>query len=219
MAAALTACETAPPAPSAANYASGSYLDGRLQPDDRTKLAMAFVTAMDGPDRRTTAEWAGERAEGSVESRDVFLRADAGEGGWDVPAPAGVDTSLPFSHNTEMRVMDRTAKAFLGPRTGARVADTLPVGADVVVLGSVADGDWLLVARSERVIGYIPSDAAVRADEDELEALGTDVALRYCRKFSQRLTVGRKTDVWLGEACQGPGGVWALEVGGDEAAG
>jgi len=212
--AAAAQAEEAEAAPAPIDYAEGSFLAKRLREDDRAALAEAFQAAMAAPQYRASAQWTGPRASGSVEARGAAVRAPAGGVQVERAAPLGIDVSAPLYLQAWAGVTVMAADVRLAPALDAAAATRLPAEADVDVLGAVNDGAWLLVGLGDEVLGFMAADAVAALEPDAIGPLGErTVTLEYCRAFTQRLTVRRKMDLWLGLACRDAEGAWRLAEG------
>ena len=190
------------------NYAATSPAGGRLSGADREALAAAFIRAMEDG---TPQSWRGGRAVGSVTPGGyalVNLKSDPRER---IAAARG-DFDLNHRMETELglHVLTRNSNIRTGPGTDAKVAEVMPSGSGVDVVGRVTDRNWMLVAADGSVRGYVSGDLVIQAPGTELELAGGPVRTPVlCRNFTQRLNVYSERYEWQGAACNDGSG-WRL---------
>lgn len=211
----LSACESLPliggefPSSGSENFSGGSRLAANLSPSDARMLDAAFVEAME---LGAPKSWRGSRAAGAVTPAGWSLgnlRADP-----DIRTPAArANLSLDPIFETELGlyVLTRNANVRLGPGTQHGVAETLPSGAGVEIVGRTVRDDWMLVSYDGAVRGYVSENLMIKAPGTELElAGGPRRRAALCREFVQRLSLGGERDEWTGAACRDVSGGWRL---------
>lgn len=190
------------------NYAAGSALEGNLVGADRAALAVSFRDAMN---TGASQNWSGRRALGRVEPGGfaiASLKADPDER---LEAARG-DLDLTHLVETEMglHVLTRNSNIRVGPNTTDKVAEVLPSGSGVDVVGRVRDKNWMLVAVKGVVRGYVYGDLLIKAPGSELELAGGPMRKPVlCRNFTQRVNLYSKRYEWDGAACNDGTG-WRL---------
>jgi hypothetical protein len=190
------------------DFAEGSRLAGDLNGKDRDALRTAFLSAMEsGAPQR----WRGGHAVGEVwpESYSIAnLRADPAAR---VPAARG-DLNLASTLETELglHVLTRNSNVRIGPGTEHAIAEVLPSGAGVDVVGKTAGDDWMLIAADGVIRGYVYENLMIKAPGTELElAGGPRREARLCREFRQTVRRYSENDEWTGAACR-TGAGWRL---------
>lgn len=210
-AAALGACTSLPKIGGGlgdVNYAAGSAAGARLSGSDREALAAAFKAAMESGENR---QWRGGRAAGVVMPGGYALanlkfdpdaRIDAARGDFDLAHIMETDLGL--------YVLTRNSNIRIGPGPENRIAEVLPSGSGVEVVGRLIDKDWMLIAVDGDVRGYVYEKLLIKAPGTELELAGGPRRKPIlCRKFTQRLTMYSERDEWTGAACNDGTG-WRL---------
>ena len=190
-------------------FARGSALAYRLTAADERALSVAFIEAMETGD---WTGWQGPRASGAVSP-----------GGWSlanlkpdpaVRVPAARDNlDLHASLETELGlyVLTRNANVRVGPGTEYGVAEILPSGAGLDIVGKTVRDKWMLVAHEGKVRGYVSESLMIKAPGTELElAGGPRRRAALCREFVQHLGVDSERDEWRGAACRNENGEWRL---------
>jgi len=212
---ALSACESLPLvggefSPGASdNFAQGSALGAGLSPGDRRALSLALTEAME---TGVAKSWRGARAAGAVTPAGWSLgnlKADAA-----VRVPAARDNlDLEDVLETELGlyVLTRNSNVRIGPGTEYGVAEILPSGAGVDIIGRTVRDDWMLVAYEGEVRGFVAEALMIKAPGTELElAGGPRRRASVCREFVQRLEISGERDQWRGAACKTDNGEWRL---------
>ena len=69
-------------------------------------------------------------------------------------------------------VLTRNSNIRLGPGTDHKIAEVLPSGAGVDVVGRVVDKEWMLVASEGSIRGYVHQNLLIKAPGTELELAG-----------------------------------------------
>lgn len=200
------------------NYAAGQPLGERLNGGDREALSAAFVAAMDGDGQQN---WRGRRANGAVIGAGYALAGLRADPDTRLDAARG-DLDLAVRVETELggHVLTRNSNIRIAPDPKAKIAEVLPAGSGVDVVGGVKGRNWRLVAVDNVVRGYVYGDLLVKAPGTELELAGGPVRKPVlCRKFRQRIVAGGERAEWEGAACNdGTGWRLAREPGADESA-
>lgn len=189
-----------------ADFAAASALSPRLSPADRDALARAVAVAMETGQNQ---QWRGARAVGVVMPKGYSLanlKADAHA------RVALARQDLDIAHRMEtdlgLYVLTRNTNVRTGPGTDYKVAEVLPSGAGVDVVGRVTDRPWFLIAVNDRVRGYVHQNLAIKAPGTELElAGGPQREPIRCREFDQRIRIFSETDEWESAACY-DGAAW-----------
>ncbi len=182
------------------NYADGSLVESNLSGSDRAALAAAFTAAMDTGETRN---WRGGRAVGVVTPGGYALANLQADPNARIGAARG-DFDLAHVMETEMGlyVLTRNSNIRTGPGTDNPIAEVLPSGAGVDVVGQVTSNGWMLVAVDDQVRGYISPKLLIKAPGTELELAGGPRRRPIlCREFSQRIVIFSQRDEWTGAAC------------------
>ena len=214
-AAALSACESLPlvggefSSSGAESFSSGSRLAPYLSSSDARILDGAFVEAME---LGAPKSWRGARAAGAVTPAGWSLGNLRSDPDLRTPAArANLELSPVFETELGLYVLTRNANVRLGPGTAHGVAETLPSGAGVEIIGRTVRDNWMLVAHDGAVRGYVSETLMVKAPGTELElAGGPRRRAALCREFVQRLSLGAERDEWTGAACRSDNGEWRL---------
>ncbi len=209
-ASALAACASGGGAPQ--NFAALSPLGGQLSPMDARALAPAFQQAMAAGAAGERFDWKGEGAFGWVKARETRignLKADDN----DRPLmPSGLAIDELYETEQGLYALTRTANARLGPSTEYPTLAQLVSGTGVTVVGKVVGKPWMLSEADGRVVGYIHDSLMIKAPGTELElAGGPRKPAVLCRSYEQRISLGGRSDLWEGVACQ-EDGRWVLKA-------
>ncbi len=214
-AAALSACASLPfvgdefQSSGAENFAGGSQLAVLLAADDARALDAAFVDAMD---TGVAKSWRGRRAAGAVTPTGWSISNLRPDPDARVPASRNnIDLAPVLETELGLYVLTRNANVRLGPGVSHGVAETLPSGAGVDIVGRTVRDKWMLIAHEGVVRGYVSETLMIKAPGTELELAGGPRRRgALCREFVQRLTIGAERDQWRGAACKGENGEWRL---------
>lgn len=192
----------------AVNYAAGSPAGDRMSGADREALGAAFTKAMQTGEPQS---WRGRKAVGAVTpgayavaslKPDPHERIEAARG--DLDLTHVVETEL------GLYVLTRNSNIRIGPDPKAKIAEVLPSGSGVDVVGRVSDKNWMLVAVNDVVRGYVYGDLLIKAPGSELELAGGPMKKpALCRNFIQRVNVFSERYEWAGAACNDGTG-WRL---------
>lgn len=209
-AAALGACETIPgiDGGGAPNFAAGHPAGERLGAADREALATAFVAAMDGAGQQN---WKGRRASGAVVAANFAIAGLEADPDARVSAARG-DFDLNHMMETDLglHVLTRNSNIRIAPDAKAKIAEVLPSGSGVEVVGGVQGRNWMLIAVENTVRGYVFGDLLIKAPGSELELAGGPVRQPVlCRNFRQRIDMDGRRSEWEGAACRTAGG-WRI---------
>jgi len=184
----------------AENFAAGSLVAARLAGGDREALGRAVVTAIE---TGKAQQWRGSRAAGVVMPGDhslANLRADPDQR--IVLARADIDVSHVMETDLGLYVLTRNSNIRTGPGTENKIAEMLPSGTGVDVVGRTGNGAWMLAAIDGRVRGYIHKSLLIKAPGTELELAGGPRRRPVrCREFTQRISIFSERDEWAGAAC------------------
>jgi SH3 domain-containing protein len=190
----------------AENFAAGSALAPRLASGDREALGGAVVAAVEsGQPQR----WRGARAAGVVMPGGYSianLRADPNAR----IALARDDIDVGYMMETELGlyVLTRNSNVRIGPGTQYAIAEKLPAGTGVEIVGRLTDGTWMLAAIDGAVRGYIHKSLAIKAPGTELLLAGGPRRRPIrCREFTQRISIFSEQDEWADAACH-DGAAW-----------
>ena len=217
LAIALAACAGAPGADgligrsAGVNYAAGAALAPGLSGRDRAALGEAFVAAMNSGEMR---RWRGERAVGVVMPGGYALGNLYSDPSRLVSAARG-DFDLAHVMETELgaHVLTRNSNIRTGPGTDNQIAEVLPSGSGVEVVGRVVGRNWMLVAVDGAVRGYVFGDLLIQAPGSEPTLAGGPVKKPVlCRRFTQRVNIYSDREEWRGTACNDGTG-WRLVAG------
>ncbi len=188
------------------NFAAGSALGARLAARDREALGAAVVAAVEsGKPQR----WRGARAAGAVMPGDYSianLRPDPNAR--IALARADIDVGSVMETELGLYVLTRNANIRIGPGTQYTIAEKLPSGTGVEIVGRLTDGIWMLAAIDGKVRGYIHKSLAIKAPGTELLLAGGPRRRSVrCREFTQRISVSSEQDEWADAACH-DGAAW-----------
>lgn len=190
------------------DFAAGSAFAERFSAADREALNAAFVEAMDAGKLQS---WRGKRAIGAVDPGGFSLanlKPDPNER--IAMARADIDINHVLETEFGLYVLTRNSNVRIGPGTDYKVAQMLPSGSGVEVVGRVVGEKWMLIASDGAVRGYVFQGLLTKAPGTELElAGGPRRAPVLCRAFTQRVSMSAERDEWSGAACRTPGG-WRL---------
>ncbi len=214
---AASACASNPVLPGlsggdGANYAVNSKFSGELSRRDVNALAPVFVDAMENGAVGDKFEWRGSNAAGAVTPGPQGagnLLADP----WALmPFRPGLKLSRRFETELGEFVLTRNSNVRYGPSTDEKVAEILPSGTGVEVVGKTVDGPWMLVAVDGVISGFVYEDLMVRRPGTELELAGGPTRRPHlCRPFDQSMRINGRTDNWSGVACD-KGEGWVLRA-------
>jgi len=210
----VAACSSFAPggfgASSSVNYAAGSSLGARLAPRDREALGAVFLRAMEASAQGAAVPWSGARARGSVTPGETMLANLKSNPHMRLPARAGLDLTHRLETELGLYVTTRNANVRTGPSTERRIAEQLPAGDGVDVVGKITGQPWMLIAVDERIRGYVHASLLIKAPGTELElAGGPRRRPQLCRAFKQRISAYGQNDHWQGAACK-DGERWRL---------
>lgn len=185
------------------DFARGSALTYRLSGADREALAAAFTTAME---TGAPQEWRSGRAAGAIEPEGYSLANMMENEAQRIPAARGdLDLSRMMETELGLYVLKRDGNVRIGPSTDYTIAEMLPSGTGIDVVGRVVGPpgrSWVLGAVDGTVRGYISETLLIKAPGTELELAGGPRRKPVlCRDFSQRLDVSAASDEWTGAAC------------------
>ncbi len=190
------------------NFASGSAVADRLSGGDREALSRAMTTALD---TGKTQQWRGARAVGVVMPGGYSLanlKPDPNER--IAMARADIDTAHVMETELGLYVLTRNSNIRTGPGTDNSIAEVLPSGTGLDVVGHVSGKEWMLVMVDGRVRGYVHENLAIKAPGTELELAGGPKRRPVkCREFTQRVNIYSERDEWTGAACHDGAG-WRL---------
>ena len=197
---------------SAENYAALSPLGAELGAGDARSLRTSFLQAMDAGAAGERFDWKGEGAFGWVKAQGPRLgnlKADENDR---PPMPAGLALDELYETEQGLYALTSNANARLGPSTEHPILTQLVSGTGVTVVGKVVGKPWMLVEVDGRIAGYIHDSLMIKAPGTELElAGGPRKPAVFCRAYEQRLSVGGRSDLIEGVACQ-EDGRWVLKA-------
>ena len=122
------------------NYAAGSPVGAQLSGGDRGALAEAVVRAVETGENQT---WRGRNAVGVVMPKSYSLANLKYDPRVRLPLAArGVDLNQKMETDMGLYVLTRNSNIRLGPGTEHKIAEVLPSGAGVDVVGRVVDKEW-----------------------------------------------------------------------------
>lgn len=213
-AAALSACSGLPSmgglgsSSNVGDYAVGSPVSDRLSSADRDALGEAFVSAMnDG----APVQWRGKKAAGIVMPGDFALANLKADPNARIPA-ARADLDLAHVMETDLgpHVLTRNSNIRIGPGTENTIAEVIPSGSGVDVVGRIDSKNWMLVVIDGAVRGYVFENLLIKAPGTELELAGGPLRRPIlCREFTQRVSALSERYEWRGAACNDGAG-WRL---------
>ncbi len=213
-AAALGACSGLPSmgglgsSTGAADFAVGSPIKNRLTGADRDALGEAFVRAMN---EGAPAQWRGKRVAGVVMPGDYALANLKADPNARIPA-ARADLDLAHVMETDLgpHVLTRNSNIRIGPGTENTIAEVVPSGSGVDVVGRIDGKNWMLIAVDGAVRGYVFENLLIKAPGTELELAGGPLRRPIlCREFTQRVSALSERFEWRGAACNDGAG-WRL---------
>ncbi|VAW07868.1 hypothetical protein MNBD_ALPHA05-2011 [hydrothermal vent metagenome] len=182
------------------NFAAGSALSVKLASGDRKALGGAVIAAVEsGQPQR----WRGVRAAGVVMPGGYSianLRPDPNAR----IALARDDIDVGYVMETELGlyVLTRNSNIRIGPGTQYAIAEKLPAGSGVEIVGRLTDGTWMLAAIDGTVRGYIHKSLVIKAPGTELLLAGGPRRRPLkCREFTQRISIFSEQDEWADAAC------------------
>lgn len=192
------------------NYASGSVLGARLTIADQRALEASFVQALQNGIDGERYDWRGPSAFGWVKADQRSL-GNLRPGNEDMLLyPAKLHLASPLETELGLHVLTRNGNVRLGPSTSQPVLTQLSSGTGVDAVGRVVDGEWILAAIDNKVVGYIFADLLIKAPGTEFELAGGPTRLPVqCRSFEQRISFQNRSDRWQGRACLSDG-EWVL---------
>lgn len=187
---------------SAPNYAEQSQSGALLTRRDTASLADAFAVAMASAPGET-AQWRGPTASGAVTARRYAIGNLLADPRQPYPAARG-DIDLTFALETDLglHVPIRNTNVRIGPGTEFAVAEVLPSGTGVDVVGRAIQRPWALVAANGVIRGYVYRELLVKAPgTDSLLAGGPQRQPVRCREFEQELRTSTGAERFDGAAC------------------
>ena len=190
------------------NFAAGSAVSAALTNPERVELRQAFVNAMDtGESQR----WSSKRANGAIKPGQYLLSNLKSHPDTRIPVSRGdLDLSSVMETDLGLYVLIRNSNVRIGPGTDNQIAEVLPAGAGVEVIGETSAEPWMLIASDGVVRGYIYRNLLIKAPGTELELAGGPERRAFlCREFKQKLVSRAGQDEWDGAACQ-RNGKWQL---------
>ncbi len=184
------------------NYAAGSSLSGQLGGREVGALEKAFLTAMNDNEPGDAVSWRGGAASGKVipgRRKAGNLRSDPSEL---LDFRPGLFLSQKFETELGEYVLTRKSNIRYGPSTETKVAEVLPSGAGVEVVGRVIGEPWMLIAVNGEIRGFIFDKLLVKRPGTELTLAGGPTRRpRLCRAFDQEMRIYGRSDRWSGAAC------------------
>ena len=194
------------------DYAAGSALGDRLSYSARSALGEAAVSAAQSGEAQ---RWRAGGAAGVVMPGAYSLANLKPDPRQRIPmARADIDTAHVMETELGLYALTRNSNIRTGPGTDNSVAEVLPSGAGVDVVGRTAQGEWLLVAVDGVIRGFVFHTLAIKAPGTELALAGGPRRRPIrCREVTQRLLIETEQDEWKSALCH-DGVNWrpALEV-------
>jgi hypothetical protein len=190
------------------DYAAGSPVSDRLSSSERDALGEAFVKAMD---EGAPVQWRGKRAAGVVMPGNYALANLQADPNARIPA-VRADLDLAHVMETDLgpHVLTRNSNIRIGPGTENTIAEVVPSGSGVDVVGRIDSKSWMLIAIDGAVRGYVFENLLIKAPGTELELAGGPLRRTIlCREFTQRASVLSERHEWRGAACNDGAG-WRM---------
>ena len=198
--------------PMGPNFAVGSTLSASLSQNERQALARAFLEALSAPAPRAAVSWETGRASGAVMAGETLLRKIYADPEKTAPAPAGLEIGAAFETELGEYVARDEVPLRLAPEAIAPETGRLRGGDVFVAAGRIVNGDWLLVERDGRILGYAPTSLArPRPGRPAVLAGGPRRTVELCRRFTQQITLQGREDRYDGLACREGAGQWRIQ--------
>ncbi len=182
------------------NFAAGSTLAARLAAGDREALGGAVVAAVESGKAQ---RWRGVRAAGVVMPGGYSianLRPDPNVR--IVLAREDIDVGYVMETELGLYVLTRNSNIRTGPGTQYAIAEVLPAGSGVEIVGRLTDGAWMLAVVDGKVRGYVHKSLLIKAPGTELMLAGGPRRRPVrCREFTQRVSIFSEKDEWADAAC------------------
>ena len=192
------------------NYASGSILGTKLPEKDQRDLQPVFTQAITNGANGERYDWQGPASFGWVKAKENLLGNLRPNEADRLPYPKGLDLSFNLETEKGLYVLTRNANVRLGPSTDYGVITQLESGTGLDIIGQVENGEWMLAAVNDRIVGYIFAGLMIKAPGTELELAGGPTRKPVaCRSFEQRISFQGRSDRWNGVACF-EGDEWVL---------
>jgi len=213
----LSACVSNPDLPkfsgrAAENFAATSSIGSQLSSRDANALAPVFIEAMDTGEAGRRFNWRGPNATGSVVPGPLRVGNLLADPRRLLKFRPGLKLSRLFETEFGEFVLTRNSNVRFGPSADDKVAEVLPSGTGVNVVGKTIDSPWMLIAVDGVITGFVYEELMVRRPGTELELAGGPTRRPHlCRPFDQSLTLNNRTDQWSGVACD-KGDGWVLQT-------
>lgn len=170
------------------NFAEGAQTSARMTSGDIAALRDAVVASVEAGATGSPTAWSGPGARGSVTPGSYSLANLKYDPAVRIDARQGLDLTHAMETDLGLYVLTRNSNVRTGPSTERRIAEVLPSGTGVDVVGKITGQPWMLVAVDERVRGYVHENLVIKAPGTELElAGGPERRPRLCRDVSLRL--------------------------------
>ena len=183
----------------------GSRFEASLTGNDRQAIAMAAGDLLASGQSGAVRAWNGGYGDaGEIRLGTTYLIGlDAAQGA-PVPAPTGIDTSVPLAPASGNYVTTKNANVRLGASPSAMVSETLNAGTKLRAYGYDRAGDWYLVGAPDAVLGYVSGQLlSATGGGDPVLAGGSPKRPRLCRDVNLSLTTqDARSDSWTSFVCQ-----------------
>ncbi len=215
-AALLTGCTTNGEAPVFGGGISLSGLDrtssvkAQLTDDDRAGMSQAVTQLLKEGQTNATQAWRAGSDSGTARVGSPVLVGLDSVSGAPIPAPDGIDTTMPLEQASGNYVAGKTINVRLGPSTSAPVAQAVQAG--TVVRAFAKTGDWLLVGGQEQIYGYAFTQLlTAQGGGEPVLAGGRAHRPRLCRDVALQVTLGGgQHDLWSALVCKKDDGSWEV---------
>jgi hypothetical protein len=194
---------------------SGSRHRDFLTWSDRREIDKAAWAATISEVPRTPSTWKNDAtgSSGTVRPGTVFLVGF--NSGSEIEAPLSLDTSPRLEPTAGDYVTTANTNVRLSPRVRGKKALLLPEGSIIKAVAYEPIERWYLVAKDDRVLGYVYAELVTKTSGgDLLLAGGGKQYAKLCRELTYKMLFSTGTkDEWLNGACKEGSKTWKI-VGG-----
>jgi hypothetical protein len=187
-----------------------STVKSQLSDDDRRGMSEATMQLLQSGQTNGTQNWRAGSDSGTVRIGSPVLVGLDSVSGSPVPAPDGIDTSMPLETASGNYLASKSINVRLGPSTNAAIAQA--VGAGTVLRAFGKTGDWLLVGGQEQIYGYAFTQLlTAQGGGEPVLAGGRAHRARLCRNVALQVTLSGGThDLWSALVCKKDDGSWEV---------
>lgn len=192
----------------AENFAADSGVSAALTGTERSALKTAFLKAIDGGQSQ---RWQKGQANGAIKPGSYQIANLKPHPDHRIRVSrADLDLSYVMETDLGLHVLTRNSNIRIGPGTENDIAEVIPSGVGVDVVGQVSSKPWMLVASEGVVRGFVHESLIVKAPgADIVFAGGPERIGVLCRDFMQKLATRAGQDEWEGTVCR-ENGRWQL---------